>query len=194
MYDKHLVDLVNALSSLYNCNNVAVAGGHCRDLAHGYAPRDADIVIVNVYTPNMFNLESALPEGWVITDVFDSDGPQYADGRPDLEKRLDTVIKLVYELELPAPAAPAVDLLFAKPKYKSVESFVDGFDYNLNMFYCPASEIANTGKIGSRLTQKALDSVSGPQGRVLVQNREAEVTFTRAGYIKDKAELYGWTV
>lgn len=159
-------------------SDMAIVGGYARDLAHGAEPKDIDVVVVNCIATGL--LVNNVGAGWKLEHVY-SDDADYTGEGVDYDRRLKAVLKFkhIYDDVLP------VDVLVPLPEFDTVYGFVQKFDYNLNQYVIPGSQVV-LGSPGPLFI--------GKNEGELQQLRDSQVTEERAQRMRAKAEAFGWLV
>ena len=116
---ENATEVLSALGRAALPHQFCIAGGFARDLFHGVATRDIDVVIVGY--PNMGAIEHALKQvGYILTRRDGDDGVSGG----------DAVWTAVHQFEHPFKLS--IDLLFSAQE--TVLDAIDTFDCNLNQF------------------------------------------------------------
>lgn len=119
---------------------VALAGGACRDFAHGQEPKDYDIVIVGGGRDTLGTIVERLPKHGLVSVQTERFHRYNGD---ELQERIGYIIKLTLE------DGHAVDLLWYHNAV-DLEDAIGQFDYSINQF-------------AAWFEWKETDEVSGPE-------------------------------
>lgn len=155
--------------------HVFAAGGCARDLHHGVAPHDIDIVVIDgeQYADRIFTALEDL--GYECTDDNGTDDPS---GGPDAASRWLRVTQYSRQDSLD------VDVLFAHPRYSGIEDVLSDFDFNINQ--------AIIGHVNGAIIGPLYMNTDG--STALRKLRDAQVSDERQRHIEQVALNLGWVV
>lgn len=188
-YNKLVSELFKALLEAgLSSSAFCISGGFARDLHHGIAPNDVDIVIVPGVTGG-FRPEVWMDQhDWSRIDAamrrlaYVRDTAEFCDSSGPTTERWQDIVQYSH----PNPDIPDVDFLVSAKASVNVLEVVQSNDFNINHYaiLCANSLGDPVGPIYVGHT---------PAG-VLRQTRDSAVTEERAKHIRDIADRLHWTI